>query len=211
MQNCHPTVCLSDGISQNGRFQLIGPDDNVLFETASQCVVITAMSFIPQLASLVIGYSFGAFQIINLSTLTIDCASPYEDNMPPVHSFACQEPENDPKNFVYLWLCRSWGPSEDSEGKDGRSAGRNKAPALCTMYTMTYDSKVWIEGHGLWYQGPVPISPRFEFDAIGGLGLKGRPASPAQHGLLCHDSKADDPQLGCSSQGILGCLRTCYS
>lgn len=28
--------------------------------------------------------------------------------MPPVLSFACQEPENDPKNFVYLWLCRSW-------------------------------------------------------------------------------------------------------
>lgn len=59
-------------MSHNGRFQLIGPDDNVLFETASHCVVVTAMSFIPQLASLVIGYNFGAFQIINLSTLTIE-------------------------------------------------------------------------------------------------------------------------------------------
>lgn len=44
---------------------------------------------------------------------------------------------------------------------------------------MNYDNKVWIEGHGLWYQGLASISPRFEFDAIGGLGLKGQPAKPS--------------------------------
>lgn len=70
-------------------------------------------------------------------------------------------------------------PTDDSESKDERPASRNKAPALCTMYTMTYDNKVWIEGHGLWYQGLASISPRFEFDAIGGLGLKGQPAQPS--------------------------------
>ena len=48
------------------------------------------------------------------------------------------------------------------------------------MYGMNYDSKVWIEGHGLWYQGLASISPRFEFDVVGGLGLKGQPVGPSQ-------------------------------
>ncbi|KAK8405675.1 hypothetical protein O3P69_001874 [Scylla paramamosain] len=176
MQKCHPTMCLSDGMSYGGHFQLIGPDDNVLFEVASQQVFVAALAFFPQLASLVVGYNFGAFQIINLSTLTIECASPYEESMPPVLSFACQEPENDPRNFVYLWLCRSW----TSEGGREKSKTGQGSHALCTMYAMNYDSKVWIEGHGLWYQGLASISPRFEFDILGGLGLRGQPVGPSR-------------------------------
>ena len=63
---------LLDGMSYGGHFQLIGPDDNVLFEVSSQQVFVAALAFFPQLASLVVGYNFGAFQIINLSTLTIE-------------------------------------------------------------------------------------------------------------------------------------------
>lgn len=48
------------------------------------------------------------------------------------------------------------------------------------MYAMNYDSKVWIEGHGLWYQGLASISPRFEFDILGGLGLRGQPVGPSR-------------------------------
>lgn len=48
------------------------------------------------------------------------------------------------------------------------------------MYAMSYDSKVWIEGYGLWYQGLASISPRYEFDVLGGLGLKGQPVGPSR-------------------------------
>lgn len=48
------------------------------------------------------------------------------------------------------------------------------------MYAMSYDSKVWIEGYGLWYQGLASISPRYEFDVLGGLGLKGQPMGPSR-------------------------------
>ncbi|XP_064087385.1 protein ELYS-like isoform X3 [Macrobrachium nipponense] len=178
-QHCHLSMCLSDGMSHGGRFQLIGPDDSILFETSSHLVTITAVKFIPQLASLVVGYNFGAFQIINLSTLTIDCTSPYEDNVPPVHSFACQEPENDPKNFVYLWLCRSWNITDGHQEKKEKNKKENHTAALCTMYAMNYDNKLWIEGHGLWYQGLASISPRFEFTAMGGVGLRGQPNLPS--------------------------------
>ncbi|KAK4321740.1 hypothetical protein Pmani_007480 [Petrolisthes manimaculis] len=176
LHHSHPTMCLSDGMMCGGQFQLIDPDDNVLFEVSSRLVTVTALAFLPQLASLVVGYSFGAFQIINLSTLTIDCTSPYEENVPPVLSFACQEPENDPKNFVYLWLCRSWGPAGEKKSSQTTKGGPN---ALCTMYAMVYDNKVWIEGHGLWYQGLTSISPKFEFDAVGGVGLHGQPTKPS--------------------------------
>ena len=59
-------------MSTNGKFRLLGPDDTMLFETLSQHVFISSMLYVPQLAALIIGYNFGAFQVINLSTLTIE-------------------------------------------------------------------------------------------------------------------------------------------
>ncbi|CAL4067987.1 unnamed protein product, partial [Meganyctiphanes norvegica] len=171
----HPTLCLSDGMVGGNQFRLIGPDENILYKTPSHLVTVTTVTFLPQLASLVVGYNFGSFQIINLSSIAVDCASPHEENMHPVQSFALQEPENDPKNFVYLWICRSYGLNDTVGTKS--VIGR---PALCTMYAMSYENKVWIEGHGLWYQHLSSISPRFEFEAIGGLGLKGQAAEPSR-------------------------------
>ncbi|XP_076032240.1 uncharacterized protein LOC143020018 isoform X2 [Oratosquilla oratoria] len=170
----HLELCLSDGMSSNGNFSLVGPDEHILFETAAHKVTVTALLYVPQIASLVVGYNFGAFQVYNLSKLAIECASPFEENMPPVQAFAYQEPENDPRNFVYMWLSRSW------KMLDGNvSPAKKSMPALCTLYAMNYDKKEWIEGHGLWYQGLLSISPRFEFEALGGLGLEGRPTAPS--------------------------------
>lgn len=76
----------------------------------------------------------------------------------------------DPDGVVLL----SPGVQESSKAAGGGQQ------ALCTMYAMSYDSKVWIEGHGLWYQGLASISPRYEFDVLGGLGLKGHPVGPSR-------------------------------
>ncbi|KAF2361736.1 ELYS beta-propeller domain [Trinorchestia longiramus] len=158
-QRIHLSVTLIDGSVCGNKFSLLGPNDAVLCQLPAESVAVTALLYIPQIASLAIGYNFGAFQLYNLCGLAIDCASPYEEGVPGVISFAYQEPENDPRNCVYLWLCRSITPdafqSQESSG------------AVCTLYSMTYEKREWIEGHGLSYQGLSAISPRFEFEADG--------------------------------------------
>ncbi|KAL7647755.1 UNVERIFIED_CONTAM: hypothetical protein RMT77_001364 [Armadillidium vulgare] len=154
----HPILCLSDNMHLGKTFRLLGPDDHILYEASSQSVNITSLMYIPQVASLVVGYSFGSFQLINLNLITIDCASPYEENIPPVFSFAYQEPENDPRSFVYLWVCRSHSSDSDSS-----SENYSLERSTCSLYSMHYEKKEWIEGHGLWYQSLLSMSPRLVF------------------------------------------------
>eukprot|EP00731_Ephydatia_muelleri_P015547 Em0008g1267a len=74
-------------------------------------VAVTALHYVPHLYSLMVGYSFGYFQVFPLTILTSSFSCPYQlmspdANPPPVTHFAYQEPENDPKSFVYLWVAR---------------------------------------------------------------------------------------------------------
>ena len=63
---------IADTFSSGGDFKLLSPDDNVLYEAPSHSVNISALLYIPQLTSLIVGYSFGSFQIINLSIINIE-------------------------------------------------------------------------------------------------------------------------------------------
>lgn len=173
-EKMHFSVSLLEGSISGTKFQLLGPNDAVLCQLPAASVAITSLLYVPQIASLAVGYNFGAFQLYSIRSLAIDCASPYEEGVPGVVSFAYQEPENDPRNCVYLWLCRSLTSNMFSEESSNGEGG-----SVCTLYSMTYDKREWIEGHGLSYQGLTSISPRFEFEADGNpclqVGMEGCP------------------------------------
>ncbi len=50
--------------------------------------------------------------VCNLLTCVCRYSSRYEDGLEAVTHFTYQEPENDPRNFAYLWVAR--GPLPDS-------------------------------------------------------------------------------------------------
>ncbi len=80
-----------------------------------ETVSVTAIDFVPQLSSLLVGYSFGSFHLYSLSGLTLVYASPSPSPQlpPPVTHFTYQEAENDPKSYVYLWVGRGKSPKAD--------------------------------------------------------------------------------------------------
>ncbi len=69
-------------------------------------VVVTAMHFAPQISALFVGYSFGGFQIFDMSSFQLLHTSAISTTLPPVTHFTYVEPENDPRQFVYVWLVR---------------------------------------------------------------------------------------------------------
>ena len=73
-------------------------------------LAITALHFVPQTASLLIGYSMGSFQIFDVGKMAIVHGSPPPKVPVPVTHFGFQEPENDPKNNVYFWVARGNPP-----------------------------------------------------------------------------------------------------
>ena len=74
-------------------------------------VSVTAIHHFPLAAGLLVGYSFGGFQLYSLldSTLLYSLPLILRRLPTPVTHFAVQEPENDPKNFLYVWVSRN-GP-----------------------------------------------------------------------------------------------------
>ena len=78
-------------------------------------VSVTAIHHFPLSAGLLVGYSFGGFQLYSLldSTLLYSLPLLLRRLPPPVIHFAVQEPENDPKNFLYVWAVRN-GPKAES-------------------------------------------------------------------------------------------------
>lgn len=75
-------------------------------------VAVTALHHFPLACGLLVGYNFGGFQIFSLADSTLLYSLPVMPRrlLPPVISFSVQEPEEDPRHFLYVWAIRKGAP-----------------------------------------------------------------------------------------------------
>ena len=93
-------------------FSFLSCSSLLIFALSPPLIVsVTAIHHFPLAAGLLVGYSFGGFQLYSLldSTLLYSLPLILRRLPTPVTHFAVQEPENDPKNFLYVWVSRN-GP-----------------------------------------------------------------------------------------------------
>ena len=76
----------------------------------------------------------------NVFTQYMDGPSAYENDALPVVGFCFQEPENDPRNFVYVWILRSENDIDSQEEKEHSLSNI----ALISLYAMAFQNKVSI-------------------------------------------------------------------
>ncbi|PSN36895.1 hypothetical protein C0J52_11428 [Blattella germanica] len=124
----HLAVVLNESYLLDKTFALTLPDGKT-FNFPKHRVDVTALMYIPRIASVVVGFSFGSFQIWNLMNLTLEYISPILSNPLPVVSFGFQEPSDDPRNYCYLWAVHSNGSSQ-----------RQRLP-FAVMYALQYQNK----------------------------------------------------------------------
>ncbi|GFG34649.1 hypothetical protein Cfor_03066 [Coptotermes formosanus] len=165
----HLCVVLNESFLADKMFLLPLPDGNT-FTVPRRRVDVTALMYIPHIASIVAGFSFGSFQIWNLMHLTLEYMSPTMQDPLPVISFGFQEPCDDPRNFCYLWAVHS------------SSSYKNKLPCA-VMYALCYQSKEWVDGYGYLSQDFVSCVRRFDFD-LGGE--EGSTSVVGGHIVACH-------------------------
>ncbi|XP_023712052.1 protein ELYS [Cryptotermes secundus] len=151
----HLCVVLNESFLADKMFLLPLPGGNT-FSLPRRRVDVTALMYVPRIASIVAGFSFGSFQIWNLMQLTLEYMSPTMQDPLPVISFGFQEPCDDPRNFCYLWSVHS-------------SCHRNRMP-FAVMYALCYQSKEWVDGYGYLNQDFVSCVHRFDFDLEGDEG-----------------------------------------
>ncbi|XP_030746722.1 protein ELYS isoform X2 [Sitophilus oryzae] len=120
---------------------------------------VSSLFYSPQLASLLIGYNFGAFQLWDLRTLDLIYTSPVcEDHIPVTH-FTVQEPADDPKAYCYIWVSYS----HDILFHSGLP--------FAVMYSFYYDTKKYLSDYGYLYDDFQHCSIRFQLE----LGEAGMP------------------------------------
>lgn len=154
-------ICIAMNIDARNKGKFIYRIDNQTSRTflANQ-VYISSLHFIPQLSVLAVGYNFGGFHLFNLNQFLLDYSYPLtdKDDNAPVIEFAFQVPENDPKNFSYLWLVK--GVSCRMPNVTDETTINAKSNAY--LFLLCYQNKKVIDNYGILYDTFKCCSLKFE-------------------------------------------------
>lgn len=115
-------------------------------------VYVTAVKYIPSLTTLAVGFNFGGIQLWELHHLSLQFTIA-NDHEQAIVNFAFQEPENDPRNFCYLWVFK------------GHSIVEEELPStisVAALYSLTYFRRDFVESFGALYTELQTCNKRFE-------------------------------------------------
>ena len=98
-------MCMATGVKDTG-CDVLCLDD----------VCVSALALLPHTGLLAVGFHFSCFQLWRLKVPVLEYSSRFEhEDVPtPITHFAYQEPENDPRNFCYVWVARGPMPSDET-------------------------------------------------------------------------------------------------
>ncbi|XP_078375377.1 protein ELYS-like isoform X3 [Oculina patagonica] len=135
-----------------GRFSYVKCDLTELRSFSSGEVFVTAIKYVRQTSTLLVGFNFGCFQMWNMETLTHMYSSQVGQYYSAVTHFMYQEPENDPRYCCYLWVGRGPLIVENSP----------ETPATLTLYQLVFASRDVLTGYGVIYKELSGVGRRFE-------------------------------------------------
>ncbi|XP_052284768.1 protein ELYS-like isoform X2 [Dreissena polymorpha] len=159
-QGLHLAMELNETMFSRGGFEYQKPDGVVMKTFRLDMVSVTCLKYIPQTGLLVVGYNFGCYQLWKLQVPVLEYSSRLESEPTPVSHIAYQEPENDPKNFCYIWIAR--GQPEVEEGVD---------PTVCSiaMYQLAFTNRAFYSDYGTFYDELTSVCLRLEHELTSSL------------------------------------------
>nr|XP_026694871.1 protein ELYS-like [Ciona intestinalis] len=175
-QKSHLAFELIESSHENGSFHYITMDDQIIETFDSNDISVSSMYFEPRATSLFVGFSFGQFHIFCLKSLSLVFSSDTQQYASAVVKFAFQEPENDPRNFCYLWLVKQSMVDEET----------NENTMNATMYQLMFQHKEVVHTPNSitsLYSNLECCSARFELILDATLGVKPMPGR--SHLLQC--------------------------
>ena len=169
-------------------------------------VVVSALKYVPQLASLLAGFNFGSWQMFNLMqcsnasiATSASFSSDYDKNMNvPVTAFTFQEPENDPRNFCYVWSIKC----DNDWDTEVEKASDLESKATISLYSLAYENRDdGGDQYGVLYNGLTQCNKAFQHT------LEADPQLNQEVvGTLCIASYTLEPGMARSVSGAVGTI-----
>ncbi|XP_071946058.1 protein ELYS-like [Antedon mediterranea] len=138
---------------KNRAFNFSKPSGEILKAFQASGVCVSAITYVPKLGSLFVGFDFGCFQIWRLAAPILEFSSPLTQVVSPVTHFAYLEPDDDPENFSYMMAAR--GPMLTDISPD--------VVTDVHLFQLAYERKQFYPGHGYMYHEFFNCEARFEF------------------------------------------------
>uniref|UniRef100_A0A0X3NSE9 ELYS beta-propeller domain-containing protein n=1 Tax=Schistocephalus solidus TaxID=70667 RepID=A0A0X3NSE9_SCHSO len=139
----HTLMHLNDAAVSWDRFYYQLPNEKVAIKIPSQSVTVTLLQIIRPIKSLIIGFSFGGWQIWRLTDLKLT----YTFQNPSLHcavvSCAFAEPSDDPRYCCYLWV--GWQAQKRSSRRRREPKEETTSPAptapTCTLFQLGFRNR----------------------------------------------------------------------
>ncbi|KAM7539267.1 hypothetical protein Aperf_G00000050824 [Anoplocephala perfoliata] len=125
----HSLVNLNASRISLNNFYYQTPRDETAEKFPSVSVSVTLLSYVPQIKALVVGFSFGGWQLWDLGKLKI--LYTFRDLPPapvPVVGCAFTEPSDDPRYYCYLWI--GWQSVKNPSKSEHKSASSSVNPKV---------------------------------------------------------------------------------
>ncbi|XP_075678669.1 AT hook containing transcription factor 1 homolog [Dermatophagoides pteronyssinus] len=140
-------ITLNTEAKNKGKFNYRADDGVIMASYLQSQVYVSALHYIPQLSLICVGYNFGGFHLYNLQTFKLECSCNVDPELLPVISFSFQSPENDPKNYSYLWVVRGF------PYRVPNVYGTHSPIGLSTafIYLLCYQNRKTLKNYGILY------------------------------------------------------------
>ncbi|XP_012935515.1 protein ELYS [Aplysia californica] len=150
MYDKHLALLLDEQCHREGLFYYRRQDDTVQKVLDEDTVCVTSLKYLSQAGELAVGFNFGSFQLWRLYNPVLDYSSNYNPGL-AVTNFIAQEPENDPRNFVYLWV-----------GHDDYDRESTDTVAFVSLYQLSFLKKDVYAGFGVFYDELESVCARMD-------------------------------------------------
>ncbi|CAL1543685.1 unnamed protein product [Lymnaea stagnalis] len=144
----HVALLLDEQCHRQGHYYYRRQDDTIQKVFDEDTVSISCLKYIDQAGTLAIGFNFGCFQLWKLYNPVLDYSSRYSPDGVLVSGFVVQEPENDPRNFVYLWVARD-------------EASEESVASVC-LYQLSFAKKDVYANFGMFYDELESVCARLD-------------------------------------------------
>ncbi|NXI44206.1 ELYS protein, partial [Galbula dea] len=117
---------------------------------------VSTLCYISRSNQLVVGFSDGYLSLWNMKTLNREYHSQLEGGRIPVYAVTFQEPENDPRNWCYLWAVQS---TQESEGD----------VVSLHLLQLAFGDRKHLESGQVLYEGLEYCDERYSLDLTSGI------------------------------------------
>ncbi|XP_052759719.1 protein ELYS-like [Mya arenaria] len=182
-QGLHLAMDINETMFTRSGFEYQKPDGLVMKTFRPDMVAVTCLRYTPQAGLLIVGFNFGCFQLWKLHVPVLEYSSRLESEPLPISHITYQEPENDPKNFCYIWVAR--GQPEMDDG------GYDPSVSSIALYQLAFNHKAFYSNYGVFYDGLASVGLRMEHNLTANLVQTGSNFEGSSKVISC--SNMSDP------------------